>query len=79
MKSTKPILIAVTIFVIAAIAAFAWAYHVTVASLTPKAQFSLYDKGTESIVDYNKYGVFENEGTVDFKYRIKDRKGLPRL
>jgi beta-glucuronidase len=76
VKPAKAVLTAVLVFIAAAAAALAWAYHVAVEGLKPRAQFSLYDKGTESIVDYGKYGVFENEGTADFKYRIKDRKGL---
>ncbi|HRZ67170.1 MAG TPA: glycoside hydrolase family 2 TIM barrel-domain containing protein, partial [Candidatus Omnitrophota bacterium] len=36
----------------------------------------LFDPGTEEIVDYAKYGEFTNVGTEQYKYAIKDRKGL---
>ena len=32
--------------------------------------------GTEKIIDYAKYGDFQNVGSEKFFYRIKDRKGL---
>ena len=41
-------------------------------------RFKLYDPGTESIVDYEKYGEYLNAGTKDFRYVIKDREGLAR-
>ncbi|MDD5432721.1 MAG: glycoside hydrolase family 2 TIM barrel-domain containing protein [Candidatus Omnitrophica bacterium] len=36
----------------------------------------LYDSGKEEIVDYEKYGEFQNVGTKDYKYVIKDQEGL---
>lgn len=36
----------------------------------------LFDSGTESIVDYEKYGEFKGLGTENYKYEIKDRAGL---
>src|SRR3989338_3337955 len=36
----------------------------------------LFDPGTEEIVDYAKYGEFKGIGTENYKYTIKDRKGL---
>lgn len=36
----------------------------------------LYDAGKEDFVDYEKYGVFENAGTKDYKYAVKDQEGL---
>ncbi|MFC1804791.1 glycoside hydrolase family 2 TIM barrel-domain containing protein [Candidatus Omnitrophota bacterium] len=36
----------------------------------------LYDLGTEDVVDYEKYGVFENAGTKDYRYVIRDQEGL---
>src|SRR3989338_10985630 len=39
-------------------------------------EFRLYDPGSESIVDYEKYGRFEGVGTDKYEYRITDRKGL---
>jgi hypothetical protein len=36
----------------------------------------LYDPGTEEVVDYEKYGEFQNPGTKDYKYVIKDQEGL---
>ncbi len=38
--------------------------------------FPLYEEGSEDIVDYEKYGDFENLGTADYRYKIKDKKGL---
>jgi len=36
----------------------------------------LYDPGREDFVDYAKYGEFQNVGTRDYKYVIKDQEGL---
>jgi beta-glucuronidase len=37
----------------------------------------LYDAGKEDlVVDYEKYGEFQNVGTKDYKYVIKDQAGL---
>ncbi len=36
----------------------------------------LYDPGKEEFVDYPKYGEFQNVGTKDYKYIIKDQEGL---
>jgi len=36
----------------------------------------LYDSGKEEFVDYEKYGEFQNVGTKDYKYLIKDQEGL---
>lgn len=36
----------------------------------------LYDSGKEDIIDYPKYGAFDNIGTKDYKYIIKDQEGL---
>ena len=41
-----------------------------------KPEFELFSSGKERIVDYEKYGEFQNIGTGDYKYRITDRKGL---
>lgn len=39
-------------------------------------EFRLYDPGTETIVDYSKYGTFEGVGTDAYQYKVTDRKGL---
>ena len=39
---------------------------------------SLYNPGKEDIVDYDKYGTFSGLGTSDYRYVIKNRKGLAR-
>jgi len=36
----------------------------------------LYDVGKEDVIDYSKYGKFENVGTKDYNYAIKDQEGL---
>ncbi len=36
----------------------------------------LHDKGRAAFVDYGKYGKFENIGTKDYRYTIKDQEGL---
>jgi len=36
----------------------------------------LYDPGKEEIVNYAKYGEFQNIGTKDYKYIVKDQEGL---
>lgn len=40
--------------------------------------FSLYDPGTETVVDYSKYGSFQNIGTSRYVYVIEDMPGLSR-
>ncbi|MBM3244136.1 MAG: hypothetical protein FJZ12_04830, partial [Candidatus Omnitrophica bacterium] len=37
---------------------------------------NLFDPGKEEVVDYAKYGRFENAGTKDYKYVITDQAGL---
>jgi len=39
-------------------------------------KIKLYDPGTESFVDYAKYGEFRNVGTKDYQYVVKDQEGL---
>ncbi|TRZ94724.1 hypothetical protein D4R78_05800 [bacterium] len=36
----------------------------------------LYDPGKEDFVNYAKYGEFEDIGTKDYKYVVKDQEGL---
>ncbi len=36
----------------------------------------LYDPGKEDFVDYTKYGEFQNIGTEDYRYVVKDQEGL---
>jgi len=43
-----------------------------------KSLFKLSDPGTEKIVDYEKYGTFNNVGTFDYSYLIKDPAGLAK-
>jgi len=43
-----------------------------------RTKIVLYDPGTESIVDYAKYGEFEGIGTENYKYVIKDQEGLSK-
>ena len=40
------------------------------------ASFEINQKGTEEIVDYNKYGVFSGIGTDKYHYKITDAAGL---
>ncbi|MCB4792314.1 MAG: hypothetical protein LHV68_10585 [Elusimicrobia bacterium] len=40
------------------------------------ADFQLFDPGKEAIVDYQKYGEFENPGTSKYQYKMIDTKGL---
>ncbi|MCL1972117.1 MAG: hypothetical protein FWG57_03910 [Endomicrobia bacterium] len=42
----------------------------------PPAPFKLYDPGTDKWVDYEKYGEFQNEGTANYKYVVKDSDRL---
>jgi len=39
-------------------------------------KIKLYDKGKEDIVDYAKYGEFQNVGTKDYRYAVTDQEGL---
>lgn len=36
----------------------------------------IHTKGTEQIIDYTKYGTFNNVGTDHYKYSIADQEGL---
>jgi len=38
--------------------------------------FSVFDPGRESIVDYDKYGTITNPKTAKYRYLIRDREGL---
>ncbi|MFH0857926.1 MAG: glycoside hydrolase family 2 TIM barrel-domain containing protein, partial [Candidatus Omnitrophota bacterium] len=38
----------------------------------------LYDPGKEDFVNYTKYGEFQNPGTKDYRYIVKDQEGLSR-
>src|SRR3989338_4344077 len=42
----------------------------------PKTSVTLYDAGTEEVVNYEKYGEFTNIGSKEYKYIIKDQEGL---
>jgi hypothetical protein len=46
--------------------------------LEEKPAFTLFDPGTDNIVDYEKYGVYTNLGTAQYRYLIKDREGLSK-
>ncbi len=39
-------------------------------------EFKLFDPGTETLVDYAKYGTFEGLGTDKYAYKGTNRKGL---
>ena len=43
---------------------------------TMELDFQLYEPGTETLVDYSKYGTLENVGTEKYAYKMTDRKGL---
>jgi len=45
---------------------------------TQKPLFKLFDPGTEKVVQYEKYGEFTGVATFDYKYTMKDVKGLAR-
>jgi hypothetical protein len=47
-------------------------------ALSQQPAFKICDPGTEEIVDYEKYGEFQNVGTKSFTYVMKDRDGLSR-
>ena len=42
----------------------------------PATTITLYEPGKEDFVDYSKYGEFQNVGTKDYKYVVKDQEGL---
>lgn len=42
----------------------------------PPTKILLYDPGKEKVVDYAKYGEFQNAGTKDYRYLVKDQEGL---
>lgn len=39
-------------------------------------KITLYEPGKEDFPDYEEYGEFQNAGTKDYKYVIKDQEGL---
>lgn len=41
-----------------------------------EVEFKLFDPGTETCVDYEKYGTFEGLGTDKYVYKTTNRKGL---
>ncbi|MBU1125575.1 MAG: hypothetical protein KKC84_06095, partial [Candidatus Omnitrophica bacterium] len=41
-----------------------------------QTKITLYDPGTEEIVEYDKYGEFKNIGTKEYQYLITDQAGL---
>jgi len=41
-----------------------------------KTSITLNDPGSESFVDYEKYGTFHNAGTKDYRYEMSDQAGL---
>jgi len=42
----------------------------------PTSTLTLFNPGTEKVIDYAKYGVFEGAGTKDYKYKTTDQAGL---
>lgn len=44
----------------------------------PASKLVLFDPGAETIVNYTKYGKFENIGTKDYRYVISDQAALAR-
>ena len=48
--------------------------HKTTVRTKPK----LHTKGTSKIIDYTKYGEFENVGTSRYRYKIIDAQGLSK-
>lgn len=40
--------------------------------------FSLFAPGTETVINYDKYGSFTNLGASQYRYYIKDREGLAK-
>lgn len=44
--------------------------------IRPKTEITLYDPGTEEIIDYAKYGYFKGAGTDKYRFVVKDPEGL---
>ena len=42
----------------------------------PIVPINFYNEGTEEVVDYEKYGIFENVDTNKYKYKPTNFKGL---
>ncbi len=49
---------------------------VSISAKLPEPLFKLSNPGENNIIDYSKYGTFKNLGTKDYKYIIKNYKGL---
>ncbi len=84
-KSTAILLFALFMLLLPAIFSPAFAMTETPTSGTKvmnshgeqmEVEFKLFDPGTETIVDYAKYGTFEGLGTEKYSYKLTNRKGL---
>lgn len=42
----------------------------------PEPSFTLFDPGSEDVVEYARYGRFQGVGTTQYRYEILDREGL---
>ncbi|MCD4780364.1 MAG: hypothetical protein K8S27_07450 [Candidatus Omnitrophica bacterium] len=44
----------------------------------PEPSFELSDVGVRTVLDYSRYGRFENPGTIDYKYVVEDEAKLKK-
>src|SRR5688572_26957696 len=51
---------------------------VAVALSQKKPLFPLFDPGSEKVIDYSKYGEFNQVGTSQYRYYIRERESLAR-
>ena len=72
----RSLIIIVIIASLAATGFLVWAFRATVTNSMPLPEFNLYDRGTERVVSYEKYGKFIDEGKPEYKYVIKKRSQL---
>lgn len=76
MKFNKTLLFIVCILAIS-INVFAAKKEVKT-KVKPIVPINFYNEGTEEVVDYEKYGIFENVDTNKYKYKPTDFKGLKK-
>ncbi|MDD4203479.1 MAG: hypothetical protein PHQ52_08440, partial [Candidatus Omnitrophica bacterium] len=75
MKKIIGLIVITGIIIWIAVSVFFFAVNRTVNESMPVHSFELYEPG-KNIVDYEKYGEFQNVGTENYKYVVKDKKEL---
>ena len=70
MKITKNLLFMISVLIIST------NIFAAKQEITPIVPINFYNEGTEDVIDYEQYGVFENVDTNKYKYKPTDFKAL---